>query len=100
MYAIVNCGGKQFKVSVGDVIEVEKLEAAEGSKIELDVVMVSKDEKVKAGEETVKVKASAEVVSHGKGKKLTVFTYKPKKNVRRKLGHRQPFTKLKIVKIG
>ncbi|MCL2234487.1 MAG: 50S ribosomal protein L21 [Firmicutes bacterium] len=100
MYAIVNCGGKQFKVSVGDVIEVEKLEIAEGSKIELDVLMISKDDKVTAGEETSSVKASAEVVSHGKGKKLTVFTYKPKKNVRRKLGHRQPFTKIKITKIG
>jgi len=100
MFAVVETGGKQYKVSVGDVIEVEKLNRNVGDKISLNVLLVSDGENVKAGSPYVKgTEALAEVVEHGKGDKIVVFKYKPKKNVRRKQGHRQPYTKLKITEI-
>ncbi len=99
MYAVVVSGGKQFKVSVGDVIEVEKLNSNVGDKIELPAIMTADGDNVLCGE-SVTAKVKAEVVSHGKGKKIIVFKYKPKKNERKKKGHRQQFTRIKIVKIG
>jgi len=99
MYAIILCGGKQYKAAEGDVIEVEKLRATPGERVELEVLMTVDGEKVLTGGE-IKAKVSAEVVSHNKARKVVVFKYKPKKNVRKKKGHRQPFTKLKIGKIG
>ncbi len=99
MYAVIETGGKQYKVSEGDVIEVEKLEVNVGDKIELPVLLTVDGEKIAAGSD-VAVKATAEVLGQGKDKKIVVFKYKAKKNVRNKQGHRQPFTRLKIVSIG
>ena len=99
MYAVIETGGKQYKVSEGDVIEVEKLEVNVGEKIELPVLLTGDGEKIAAGSD-VTVKATAEVLGQGKDKKIVVFKYKAKKNVRNKQGHRQPFTRLKIVSIG
>ena len=99
MYAVIVSGGKQYKVAEGDVIEVEKLALEVGAKVELPVLLTVDGDNVVAGGD-VKVKGTAEVLAQGKDKKVVVFKYKAKKNVRRKLGHRQPFTKLKIVSIG
>jgi ribosomal protein L21 len=99
MYAVIETGGKQYRVSEGDVIEVEKLAAAAGDKVELPVLFTADGESVAAGKD-VAVKATAEVLGHGKDKKIVVFKYKAKKNVRKKQGHRQAFTKIKIVSIG
>ena len=99
MYAGIATGGKQYKVSEGDVIEVEKLEVNVGDKIELPVLLTVDGEKIAAGSD-VAVKATAEVLGQGKDKKIVVCKYKAKKNVRNKQGHRQPFTRLKIVSIG
>ncbi len=99
MYAVVVSGGKQFKVSEGDIIEVEKLDNNVGEVVDLDVIMLVDGETVKAGSD-IKAKASAEVLGHNKAKKIVVFKYKAKKNERKKQGHRQPFTRIKIGKIG
>lgn len=96
MYAVVETGGKQYRVQEGDVIQVEKLAVNEGEVVSLDVIALGKDGKVFVGEELANVKVNAKVVSHGKGKKVIVFKYKPKKNYRRKQGHRQPYTELVI----
>lgn len=102
MYAIIMTGGKQYKVQEGDVVYVEKLFAEEGEAITFDKVLaVSKDGTVNFGApilETASV--NAKVLSHGKGEKITVFHYKPKKNVKKKQGHRQPYTKVQIEKIN
>lgn len=100
MFAIVQSGGKQYKVSENDVISVEKLSNAVGDKIKLDVLLISEDGNVVAGNPFVEgAVCEAEVVAHGKGDKIVVFKYKPKKNERKKQGHRQPFTQLKIISI-
>ena len=100
MFAIVQTGGKQYKVSEGDVITVEKLERNVGDVVDLEVLLTSDNDNVVAGNPTVSgVVAKAEVLAHGKGEKIVVYKYKPKKNVRRKKGHRQPYTQLKIVSI-
>ncbi|WP_368488532.1 50S ribosomal protein L21 [Clostridium sp. BJN0013] len=101
MYAVVATGGKQYKVSEGDIIYVEKLEAEVDSTIELDkVLMVNKDEGLVIGKPVVEgAKVKAKVLSQGKAKKIIVFKYKPKKDYRKKQGHRQPYTKLQIEKI-
>lgn len=101
MYAIIETGGKQYKVQEGDVIYIEKLDAAEGEQVTFDrVLAVSGGEGLKAGEPFVAgATVTGKVEKHGKGKKIIVFKYKPKKNYRRKQGHRQPFTKVIIEKI-
>ena len=100
MFAIVQTGGKQYKVSENDVISVEKLDAAEGSKVKLDVMLVCDNAQVVAGNPMVKgAECVAEVLSHGKGDKIVVYKYKAKKNERKKQVHRQPFTQLKILSI-
>ena len=100
MYAIVVTGGKQYKVSQDDIIRVEKLDANVGDKIKLDVMMLVDDAKVVNGNPLVEnAEVVAEVVEHGKEDKIVVFKYKAKKNYRRKQGHRQPFTALKIVSV-
>jgi large subunit ribosomal protein L21 len=102
MYAIVEISGKQYKVSEGDIVFVDRLESLEpGSSVEFDkVLLISNDKKVTVGEEYVKgAKVKATVVSHGKEKKIVVFKYKPKKNERKTRGHRQPYTKIQITKI-
>ena len=101
MYAIIESCGKQYKVAEGDVVFFEKLDAEEGKKVTFDnVILVSEDGKVQVGNPYVKgVKVEGKVVSHGKGKKIIVFKMKPKKNYRRKQGHRQPYTKVEITSI-
>lgn len=99
MYAVILTGGKQYKVAVGDVLEVEKLDANAGDKVELEVIMTVDGDTVVTGND-VTVKATAEVLGQGKNKKVVVYKYKAKKNIRRKLGHRQPFTRIKIDNIG
>ena len=101
MYAIIESCGKQYKVAEGDVVFFEKLDAEEGKKVTFDkVVLVSDEGKVQVGNPYVKgVKVEGKVISHGKGKKIIVFKMKPKKNYRRKQGHRQPYTKVEITGI-
>lgn len=101
MYAIIKTGGKQYKVFQDEIIKVEKLPANVGDKIDFDVLMLVNGDNVTAGNPHVDgAKVVAEVVEHGKGDKITVFKYKAKKNYRRKQGHRQPFTTIKIVSVG
>lgn len=98
MYAIIETGGKQYKVEAGDVIYVEKLGAEEATDYTFDkVVAVGTDDGLTVGAPYVAgASVAAKVVKNGKAKKITVFTYKPKKNSKRKMGHRQPYTKVKI----
>lgn len=100
MFAVVQSGGKQYTVSENDVITVEKLSNAVGDKVSLDVMLIGDNGNVVAGNPFVAgAVCEAEVVAHGKGDKIVVFKYKPKKNERKKQGHRQPFTQLKILSI-
>ena len=99
MYAIVKTGGKQYNVQAGDVIRVEKLEEEAGNTIKLDVLYINDEGTVLVGNDVANAYAEAEVLGSGKGEKIVVYKYKAKKNVRRKQGHRQPFTALKIVNI-
>ncbi len=100
-YAIVKTGGRQYKVSSGDNIDVARIRAAEGSAIELDQVMLVADgDSVKVGTPTVDgAKVITEVLGEGKGKKVIVFKYKPKVRYRRMKGHRQFYTTLSIKEI-
>lgn len=102
MYAIVEISGKQYKVSEGDIVFVDRLESLElGSSVEFDkVLLISDDKKVTVGEEFVKgAKVKATIVSHGKDKKVLVYKYKAKKNERKMKGHRQAYTKIQVEKI-
>ncbi len=101
MHAVVETGGKQYRVAEGDTILVEKLDGAVGDQITLDkVLLVNKDGKVTVGTPTVAdAKVIAKVDEQGRSKKIVVFKYKAKKNYRKKTGHRQPYTKLVIEKI-
>ena len=99
MYAIVLTGGKQYKVAKDEIIQVEKIDKEIGAKVELDVVMLNNDGKIACGKEVENSKVVAEVVAQDKAKKIVVFKYKSKKNERKRQGHRQPFTALKIAEI-
>ena len=101
MYAIIETGGKQYKVEAGDVIYVEKLPGEADSAIVFDkVVAVGGDDGIKVGAPYVEgATVAAKLVKTGKAKKITIMTYKPKKNEKRKLGHRQPYTKVEIGEI-
>ena len=101
MYAVLSTGGKQYRVQEGDVIFVEKLYAEVDSTVELtEVLAVSNGDSLKVGTPVVEgAKVVAKVVAQGKAKKITVFKHKPKKDYRKKTGHRQPYTKLVIEKI-
>ena len=100
MYAIVSTGGKQYKVAKGDVIDVEKLVAQPGDKVELDVLMLN-DGATSTVDPTALEgkKVTAEVLDQFKGKKVIVFKFKKRKRYRRTKGHRQNLTKLKIVEL-
>ena len=101
MYAVIVSGGKQYKVSEGDVIRVEKLEVEEGAKITFDQVLLLNDGSLKIGPPTVaNAKVSGTVLQNGKGKKVIVYRYKRKSGYHKKNGHRQLFTEVKIDKIG
>ncbi len=98
MYAVIETGGKQYRVSEGDTIFIEKLDVEAESKVDFDkVIAVSKDDGITVGAPYVDgASVEATVVKNGRGKKVTVFTYRPKKDYKRKLGHRQPYTMVKI----
>ena len=101
MYAVIVTGGKQYKVSEGDVLYIEKLGVEADEEITFDTVLaVGTDAGLKAGKDCTEATVSAKVLKNGKGKKITVFTYKPKKNEKRKMGHRQPYTKVEITAIN
>ncbi len=99
MYAIIENGSKQYKAEVGQVIRFEKLSANVGDKVEFDVLMVSDETGIKVSDEAKAFKVVGEVLEQGKDKKIIVFKYKAKKNERKKQGHRQPFTAVKILEI-
>ncbi|ABW19293.1 50S ribosomal protein L21 [Alkaliphilus oremlandii] len=102
MYAIIETGGKQYRVQEGDTLFVEKLDANQGDIVTIDSVLaVSKDGNLTVGAPMVAgAKVEAKVLEQGKAKKIIIFKYKPKKDYRRKQGHRQPYTKLVIEKIN
>lgn len=100
MYAIFENGGKQYKACVGDLIKVEKLHGNVGDSVEFPVVMTADENGVAAGAEISALKVTAEITGGGKDKKIIVFKYKPKKNERKKQGHRQPYTMVKVTAIG
>ncbi len=102
MFAIIETGGKQYKVMEGDVIFIEKLAAAEGETVTFDnVKALSLDDKLEVGTPTVSgAVVTANVLVTGRGRKIHVFRYKAKKNQKRKVGHRQPFTKVQIQSIA
>ena len=102
MYAIIETGGKQYKVENGDVIYIEKLEVEADSTITFDkVIAVGADDGIKVGAPYVDgASVSAKVLKNGKGKKIVVATYKPKKTEKRNMGHRQPYTKVEISAIN
>ena len=99
MYAIIETGGKQYDVKVGDTIQVEKLDQEVGSKITFNALFVADNGAIKTKEEASKVQVTAEVVAQGKGEKIIVYKMIPKEMYRRKNGHRQPYTELKILDI-
>lgn len=101
MYALIETGGKQFRVQEGDTLYVELLKNEPGEIVEIgSVLAVEKDGRLIVGSPTVSgAKVSLKVVRHGKGRKIVIFKYKPKKNYRRKTGHRQPFTQVTVEKI-
>jgi large subunit ribosomal protein L21 len=101
MYAIVRTGGKQYRAEPGALLTVERLDAEDGASVELaDVLMIADGDRVTVGAPTVPgAKVIAEVVSHGRAKKVVVFKYKPKVRYRKKTGHRQPFTQLRVKEI-
>lgn len=115
MLAVIKTGGKQYLVKPGDKIKVEKLDAREGKDITFSEVLLcwdarvtrkagtpvlDKNRKVEIGNPTVKgAKVGAKVLKHGKGEKLIIFKYKPKKRYKRKIGHRQLFTEIEIISI-
>ena len=102
MYAVIEACGRQYKVQKGDVVFFEKLDSEEGKTVSFDkVVLVSDEGKVQVGNPYVSgAKVEGKVVAHGKGKKVVVFKYKPKKNERKPQGHRQEYTKVEITAVN
>lgn len=101
MYAIVRTGGKQYQVSPGDVIQVEKLSAAAGEEVALNEVLLVKDEdRLRVGTPLLENSSvKAKVLAHGRGPKVVIFKFKRRKNYRKKTGHRQDFTQIQIQEI-
>ena len=102
MFAIIQSGGKQYRVAEGDVLRLESLKAEPGDTVELPVMMLGgSDAEVKVGAPLVDgANVKAEVVSHGRGKKIYIYKFKAKANYRRKNGHRQPYTEVRIKEIA
>ena len=100
MYAIIETGGKQYKVAPGDVIRVEKLAGEKGSAVEFRALAVAADsEPLRAGKEAAAARVSGTILGQGRGDKIIVFKFKRKKQYKRTIGHRQSFTAVKIEKI-
>jgi large subunit ribosomal protein L21 len=102
MFAVIKTGGKQYLVKEGDVLTVEKLDVEAGKPVEFDVLLVAEEDgsDVQVGTPVLAKKLKGEIVSHGRGAKISVVKYKPKVRYRKRVGHRQPFTKVKIGKIA
>lgn len=101
MYAVIETGGKQYQVQVGDVVFIEKLDVEEGEVSFDKVMMIGNDNGVTVGAPYVDgANVKATLLKNGKAKKITVFTYKPKKSSKRKMGHRQPYSQVKIEAIN
>lgn len=101
MYAVVETGGKQYRVAVGDVVEVEKLNLNPGDSVDLDrVLMIQDGEETRVGTPLLTDTVSAKVVEHGRGKKVRIFKMKRRKHYRKQAGHRQDYTALEITSIG
>lgn len=101
MYAVIVSGGKQYRVSQGDVIYVEKLDQEVDSKVSFDVLMLGSENGVEIGTPTLAgAKVEGKILSQVKGEKIIIFKYKSKKNYHRKAGHRQQYTKVEITSIG
>lgn len=98
MYAVIKTGGKQYRVAEGDTLQIEKVAGKAGEKLSFDqVLLIGGSDNVKVGAPTVKgAKVDAEIVSQDRGKKIVVFKMRRRKNYRRKQGHRQPYTQIKI----
>ncbi len=102
MYAIIETGGKQYKVEEGSVVFIEKLDVEADSEVVFDkVIAVGAEDGIKVGAPYVAgATVTAKAIKNGKGKKITVATYKAKKNEKRKMGHRQPYTKIEVASIN
>lgn len=102
MYAVIETGGKQYRVQEGDVLFIEKVAGNEGESLSFDkILLVSNGEEVKVGKPYVDgVTVTGNIVEHGKARKIIVYKFKRKKDYRKKQGHRQPYTKVKIEKIN
>ncbi len=102
MFAVIKTGGKQYVVNEGDVLNVEKLEAEAGKSVNFETLLLAEDDgsKVEVGAPSLGEKVTAEVLEHDRAKKVSVVKYKPKSRYRRRVGHRQHFTKVKITKIA
>lgn len=101
MLAVIKTGGKQYLVSPGDKIKIEKIEVKQGEEVVFDqVLLMEKNKKLEIGTPLVKgAKVKAKVIDQAKGKKVIIFKYKPKKRYKKKAGHRQPFTEVEIISI-
>ncbi len=99
MFAIIKTGGKQYRVAEGDVLKVEKLNADAGTEVELPVLMLAGDD-VKVGSQVGDATVRVEVIGHGRGEKIDVYKYKAKTNYRRKIGHRQDYTEVRVKSVG
>ena len=101
MYAIISAGNKQYRVSQGETIYIDKVNQEDGSTISFDVLMVENNGEIKVGNPTVAgAKVEGKVLGQVKGEKITIYKYKSKKNYHRKAGHRQPYTKVEITAIN
>ena len=100
MYAVIATGGKQYKVSEGDIITIEKLGVEAGENVTFDQVIAVSDGELKVGDAAANATVEASVVEHGRGKKVIVYKYKRKTGYHKKNGHRQSYTKVKIEKIN
>ena len=100
MYAVIATGGKQYKVSEGDIIRVEKLAGEAGENITFDNVLAVSNDGLKVGDDVKDATVDAQIVRQGRDRKVIVYKYKPKKGYHKKNGHRQPYTKVKIEKIN
>jgi large subunit ribosomal protein L21 len=101
MYAVIKTGGKQYKVAVGEDVFVEKLEGENGATVTFDEILaIGGDDKMVVGEALKAAKVTGEIVKQGKNKKIVVYKYKAKKGYRRKNGHRQPYTRVRITSIN
>ena len=100
MYAVIETGGKQYRVKVGDQIEIEKIESNAGDKVNFPVLLIEDGESIKLGKPTLEgVQVSGEVINQVKGPKLISYTFRKRKSSERKVGHRQPLTLVKITGI-